>query len=307
MDEENKKYVSPDDFETYSEYYTYIIEHPESRPKTDDEIEEEKRKKEEELDAESATIVYYRCNNKNCNNLMQSKEAIPNSQIGVVKDALKEMRCTKCGSKGFTVISKEEHDKQLVLNKKALKEEKEKARQDKKLDIRSNKALIYIEIETEKLFKDLSDKLQNGDISPERFVALFYNCNFLILKSASRKFDIPNFDWQEHKKTIKDMSEEVLRLYKVQKSEEEILLSYDIKADEIYDVYEENYIEGNEEAFIEYKQSKRLNDYMRKLEEKNSNRYLNRQEGKSERIQDKLEYKFENALKANVKDFKKVK
>lgn len=307
MEEEKKDQISEDDFDTISEYYTHMVTHPEDVPKTDDEIAEEKRKKEEELELSEAEVVYYRCNNKNCNNLMKSKEPIPKSELGVVKDAIKTMRCTKCGGKGFSLITKAEYEKQEVLNKKALKEEKEKIREGKKFDIRADKAVIYIELEREKLFEDLTDKLKNGDITPERFVSLFYNCNFLILKCASRKFNIPNFDWSEYKKTIRSMSNEVLKLFSIQKTEEELLLEYDIKDDEIYEVYEENYIEDNEEAFIEYKQTKRLNDYMRKIEEKNSKNYLDKMEDKIERNEKTLENQFEKELKANIQDFKKVK
>ena len=159
-----------------------------------------------------------------------------------------------------------------------------------------------MEKERENLFEDLVTKLKNGDITPKRFISLFYHCNYLIMKNTQRMYKIPNFDWNEHRKTIMKMADEVIKLYKIKESEDEIILSYDYRQDEIYKVYEENYVEGNEEAFIEYKQSTKLNDYMKKLEEKASNKYLDKQEVKSKKIQKKLENEFELDLKKYVND-----
>ena len=284
---------------TESEYWTDVVTGKIITKNDYDKLQEEK---ENEEGNDKKAIIYYVCRNRDCNNLMQSQEEIEEKYINIIKEDLSKTRCPKCGEKGFKLITKEDHDKQEKLNKNKLKKDKEKELNHNRLLKRADKAIIFIEREREKLFDDLSNKLKNGDITPQRFISLFYNCNYLIMKSAKRNYDIPNFDWNENKKTIMKMADEVIRIYEIQESEDEILLSYDVRKDEIYKVYEENYIEGNEEAFNEYKQATRLNDYMKSIEEKASKKYVTRQQIRSDIKQDKLDNDFSKMLKEYVKN-----
>ena len=305
MDEEKKvssvaQYL--ENGKTESEYWTDVVIGKIITQDTYDELQEEKENKQKEDDSNNKNIIYYVCTNKDCNYLMQSKEEIPKKYLDEVKEDLAKTRCPKCGKTGFKLITKEEYDKQEKINNEKLKKLKKEELDHNRLLKRADKALIYMEREREKLFDDLSNKLKNGDITPQRFISLFYNCNYVIMKNTQRNYKIPNFDWNEHRKTIMKMADEVVRLYDIKESEDEILAGYDRTQDEIFKVYEENYIEGNEEAFIEYKQATKLNDYMKFLEEKASKKYVNRQENRSKIKQKKLENEFELDLKKYVKN-----
>ena len=302
MDEE-KKVSSVSQYlengKTESDYWIDVVTGRIITKEAYEKVQEEKDKKEKEEN--NKAIIYYICTNKDCNYLMQSKEAIPEKYLDDVKEDLVKTRCPKCGKTGFKLITKEEYDKQEKINKTKIKQAKKEELDHNRLLKRVDKAIIFIEREREKLFDDLSSKLKNKDITPQRFISLFYNCNHLILIRAQKNYNIPNFDWNEHRKTIMKMADEVIRIYNIKETEDEILAGYDRNQDEIFKVYEENYVEDNEEAFIEYKQSARLNDYMKSLEEKASKKYVKRQENKVKIKQDRLDNDFGKMLKEYVK------
>ncbi len=286
MSEENTR-KTRDDFSTEAEYLTYLLVNPEEENV--------------EIDPARKAILYYKCNNPKCSNVMKTNEEIHEMYIEQIKEALDTAICDKCGHVGFSFINEDEYIKIDKENKKQLKAEDLK----KKNKVKNiTYAIKYINLEREKLFKDLLDKLVDGQITPERFVAVFYHATYRLTQSAVRRYEIPNFDWSEQRKLIKTMTDAVLDRYEIKKEHDEIIEQYDIKNDELYKVYEEHYEKDpdeHDEIFAEYKRETRLNDYIKKISEKHADIENKRAEYRMDKKYERAEDKFTKNLKAQVK------
>ncbi|MEG1008527.1 MAG: hypothetical protein RSE41_07175 [Clostridia bacterium] len=262
------------DFKTDTEWYRYLA--------TNEEKEEVKNT--EIID------VYYTC--VNCNFVKAIK--VESSYIDDIVSQLKTGICPKCKHKGFKLIDAKEYKRIVKLNKSNKSNDKEKIYQN------AVYAKNYILDEREKVFKDLTNKLKNKKISPERFVSLFYNICFDIMKRAAKNFNVPSFDWLSERKYILDMGQEVIELYNIKESQEDLLKNYDKEADEIYLEYRNVY----EYERDEYKQDLRENRLNKKNYQRIGNKNILRETRLNDRAITKKEKSFKKELEKDVNRLK---
>ena len=252
---------------------------------------------------ESKKKIHFECINPNCDNIINvSLEYVEDEDF---KEQIEELVCPKCGSRGFEKLSEEkEVELEKKLKKKAELEAKKKIELEKKeFAETANEVVKYIIKERKKLFDDLSKKLMNKEITPERFISLFYKISCDIMVSRKKEY-LP--DWIRERKTILDMGQTILDLYKIKEEQEAMIEAYDEKEDEIYIAYNAKYINKKDELYEQYISETRLSNYMKrrqeeinKIEERNVSKNTNR-------IETKLENNFARNLKNNViKDIRK--
>lgn len=244
--------------------------------------------------------LYYKCPNPKCGFVVKVPRKVIEENTEAIEEIENNLDCPKCGKKGFKKLSEEEIKKYLLAKKKEeqeeIKKEQEKVR-EQKVGVAKD-VVKYIETERKKLFDDLKSKLMSNQITPKRFIALFYNISCDIMLSRKKEY-LP--DWLAERKTILRMAQDVIELYDIKEEQEEIIASYDVNEDAIYEVYHQKYIEGDELAYNEYIGESRLNDYMRKLEEKNKARVEKVAEKSSDKIQHKLEMNFKKSLNDGIR------
>ena len=154
-----------------------------------------------------------------------------------------KLKCPNCGKAVlYDTATKEEYEKYLEKKQKE-KAKKEEQRQQK---IRSKK-IDQIKDDLKELAKDLKERLFNKEISPKRFVALFSYMSRNIVKRYGKDLDI---DWLDFRKTIYELSDGILEVYKYNEKSEEIINEYteNIEEDELYKAELEYYIEDNQFA-----------------------------------------------------------
>ena len=83
-----------------------------------------------------------------------------------------------------------------------------------------------------------------------------------IVRRYGKDLDV---DWLDLRKTIFDLSDEILKVYKVEEKSEEILEEYsaNIEEDELYKAELEYYIDDNEFSIPEYELNQRMKEYDR--------------------------------------------
>ena len=169
-----------------------------------------------------------------------------------------KLKCPNCGKAVlFDTATKEEYEKYLEKKQKE-KAKKEEQRQQK---IRSKK-IDQIKDDLKELAKDLKERLFNKEISPKRFVALFSYMSRNIVKRYGKDLDI---DWLDFRKTIYELSDGILEVYKYNEKSEEIINEYteNIEEDELYKAELEYYIEDNQFAIPDYELKQRIREYDR--------------------------------------------
>lgn len=247
-----------------------------------------------------APDLYYRCPNPKCGYVVKIPRKVIDENPEAISEIENNLDCPECGQKGFKKLSDEETREYLIKKKRA----EEKKVRDEASKLRAQKVGVakdvvkYIETERKKLFEDLKEKLLSGQITPKRFIALFYSISCDIMVSRKKEY-LP--DWASERKIILAMGQDIIDLYGIQEEQEEIIAEYDVNADKIYEVYHEKYIEGDELAYNEYIGESRLNDYMRKIEERNKKRVERASEKQSDKVQAKLEMDFKKSLNDGIK------
>lgn len=242
--------------------------------------------------------VHFECPNEKCNYLITVQEEYLEEES--FQEQINEIRCPKCNSTGFKKVSDE---KEIEIQKKELEEKKKELKEKDKLEKiemkeKANKVVEYIAKERKKAFDDLSKKLMNKEITPKRFVALFYNISYDIMVSRKKEYQP---DFLSERKTILKMGQTVLDLYNLKEEQEEIIEEYDIKQDEIYEVYNAKYIHKNDLLYQEYIAENKYLDYKRKRQEKLNKVKENYEKKETNRKIEGYEKTFKKRLKENIK------
>lgn len=196
----------------------------------------------------------------------------------IVSNEPLKIKCPNCRKVVlYDTATKEEYEKYQEKKQKQ-KEEKEKKKEEK---IKARK-IEQIKDDLKELAKDLKERLFNKEITPKRFVALFSNMSKNIVNRYGKDLDI---DWIDFRKTILELSDGILEVYKYNEKSEEILEEYseNIEEDELYKAELEYYIEDNQFSIPDYELRQRIREY-------------DRQESKikSEQYKKEIEEKYQN-------------
>ncbi len=270
MEEEERKTRA--DFDTDSEYYTYMITHPE-----EDEEEEE---------SEQYPLLIVEC--MNCKNIIDENELKPKPDTSIPYD--KRLRCPKCGKRRFKVIkSKEEKEK---IEKKRKEEEKKKKKNDMKLLVAT---LKKIRIELEDIRDDLMEDLDSGKITPARFAALLINLTANVYKYY-RKDDNVSLYWSTFRDFAYETSKNVLeREYESEKLDDVLSkLLNEYKDVQDFDLKYLNYSKD----FL----ARSLADYNEAMDREELEHDLSDIERKIE-LQEKYNEKVKDIEKSNTKEY----
>lgn len=231
------------DFDTDSEWYTYLVTHPEK-----DEEEEEEEKKEE---YQKGIFLCEKCGYI----IDETNEDFEKNQSKKIKRDENEniLKCPNCGALGKYLkrISKEEKEK--ILRKRKSEKEKE---EDRKLKI----ARGNIKDDMLDLLEDLRYRLENDEISIKRFTALFINLSKKIIDRNAK--DI-NIDWLEYRRAIFGMADAAISLYNIKEDAESIIEDYEenIEEDKLYLAEYKYYIEDDKFAIPDYEMQERIEEY----------------------------------------------
>lgn len=229
------------DFDTDSEWYTYLVTHP------------EKEEEEEEVKEEYQKGIFL-C--EKCGYIIDetSKDFDKNENKKIKRDENGNiLKCPNCGAIGKNLkrISKEEKEK--ILRKRRIKKEKE---EDRKLKL----ARENIKDDMLDLLEDLRYRLENDEISIKRFIALFINLSKRIIDRNAKDIDI---DWLEYRRAIFGMADAAIDLYNVKTDAESIIEDYDenIEEDKLYIAEYKYYIEDDKFAIADYEMQERIKEY----------------------------------------------
>lgn len=169
------------------------------------------------------------------------------------------IKCPNCHKKvPFQLATKEEYEK--YLEKKKQKEDKNKEKQEEKI---KDKKVSQAKEDIQELVEDLKDRLLNNEISPKRFVNIFYDMSFRIYdRYGIRKLDLDT-TLTDFRKGILDISDSIVKEYDSQQDSERILEEYDenIQEDELYKAELEYYIEDNQFSIPDYELRQRIKEY----------------------------------------------
>ena len=286
MEDEERK--TRKDFDTDSDYYTYMITHPE------DEIEDEEEKEKE------PDYVYYKCSNPKCDFVMKSNVKIPADKMQEVKDMLLDEQCPKCGKRGFVIIDKDEYTK--LDKKKKEKEKQEKIKHNRMVDITIKK----IKDDISDLQKELEEALLKEEITPKRFSALMYNLTFNIFRYYTRRNDKMDISWSDFSRLARSISEDILYKYDVKESLDDILEGYKKDEDILYltksrKIAEESKVGKSEQEIEEIDDEIRRLDNIIKYHEENSDRINSIEDRRKEKSITKTVEEFKNSLKKDNK------
>lgn len=207
----------------------------------------------------------------------------------IVKNDPLTVKCPNCNKVVlYETATKEEYDK-YIEKKEKQKEEKQKQVEEKA----KNKKIDQIKDDLKDLAKDLKERLFNKEISPKRFAVLFTNMSKNIVnRYGGKKLDV---DWLEFRKTIYELSDGILEVYKAQEKTEEILEEYteNIEDDELYKAELEYYIEDNQYAIPDYELRQRIKEYDRQEAKIRSDEYKKEIEEKYQKRRNELLQKAE--------------
>jgi predicted nucleic acid-binding Zn-ribbon protein len=283
-------------------------------------------------------IVHFECINPKCNYIVEVKKDLLEDAEFKKKSSevtLIEVTCPKCSGFGFKQVSEEKEleiekkikEAELEIKKEKIKEaelekKKKEAKKHEEYIEKADEVVEYIIKEEKKVFEDLSKKLMNKEITPQRFIALFYNISCKIIASRKKEY-LP--DWFSERKKILDMGQNVLDLYNLEEDQEEIIEGYNVQEDKIYTAYSEIYKDRDVVSDFYYKdedvqkeilEAKRLKDqeainklqsetklleYMRNLEKKAQEREEKTVTRITDRTNQKLGESFSESLKKDVK------
>lgn len=233
------------DFSTDSEWYTYMVTHPEE---FETDVKEKKEDKKEYIKG------IFVC--EKCGNIIDETEKYFEKVQGksIKRDENKNiLNCPKCGAKAKYLkrISKDEKDN--LVRKKRLKEEKEEARTLK--IVKEN-----IKDDILDLLDDLTRRLHLNEISVDRFVVVFLNLSQKIINRYAKDVDI---DWIDYRKSMLEMTRTVTDLYDVQVDAEKVIEEYEgnIKEDKLYLAELDYYINDNKYSIADYEMAERIKEY----------------------------------------------
>ena len=234
------------DFSTDSEWYTYMITHPDEFK--EDEDSDNKKKNE----YEKGIFICEKCGfiidetekdflKSNDNKRIKRDE---NSNI---------LNCPSCGtsSKNMKKITKEKKSELLRKRKKAREKEEQR-----NLDI----AKENIKDDLMDLLNDLKTRVLDDEIDIKRFVVVFMNLSHKIVKRNAKDLDI---DWIEYRKTMLDSCQMVIDAYNVKADAENIMEEYDqdITQDKLYLAEYKYYIEDDKYSIANYEMAERIKEY----------------------------------------------
>lgn len=267
-------------------------------------------------------IVHFECINPKCDYIFEVKKDL--LEDDEFEEKLSEVTCPKCSGFGFKQVSEEKEleIKKEKIKKAELKKKKKEAKKHEEYIEKADEVVEYIIKEEKKVFNDLSKKLMNKEITPQRFIALFYNISCKIIASRKKEY-LP--DWFSERKKILDMGQNVLDLYNLKEDQEEIIEGYNVQEDKIYTAYSEIYKDKdevinlyyneedmqkeildskkikNQEAINELQSETKLLEYMRKLEKEAQEREEKTVAKITDKTNQKLEKSFSESLKKDVK------
>lgn len=198
-----------EDFETESEWWTYYVTNREKFDALENEEDEE----------ESDQVFYFKLECLNCGRTVIVKHKFPNLPV-------EKIACDKCGKKLM---------KATLIDEKELENEKKKL--EKLSDYKIKKIVTRIEIDLEKIKYDLDRDLENGTISPERYIVLMLNL-------VAREYDYyasrvkKKFNWKNFKEmaleVAKGQVEEKYNCEIIDEKLEQIAREYDEEKDKYF-------------------------------------------------------------------------
>jgi hypothetical protein len=206
----------------------------------------------------------------------------------VVSDEPLKIKCPNCRKVVlYDTISKEEYEKYLEKKQK----QKEEIKKKKEEKVKSRK-IEQMKDDLKDLAKDLKDRLLSKEITPKRFVALFTYMSRNIVNRYGKNLDI---DWLDFRKTIFELSDGILEVYKSEEKSEEILEEYteNIEDDELYRAEMEYYIEDNKYSIPDYELRQRIREYDRQEAKIRSDEYKKEIEEKYQKRKNELLQKAE--------------
>lgn len=275
---------SRSDFSTDSDWYTYMVTHPEEFEESEEDVEEKK---------EYQKSIFY-C--EKCGYIIdETDKNFEKEESKKIKRDLNGniLECPKCKASSKYLKKIDKDKKAEILKKRKNKEERDK---EKREEIeRAN-----IKDDLMDLLEDLSERLLNDEISSKRFVAIFMYLSKRIIDRNAKEIDI---DWIHYRKVLLSMCDNVLSQYKVNQSAEEILqyLDEDIEQDKLYLAELRYYIEDEKFSIADYEMQERVKEYEmqennifkkereRELEEQYQKRRVELEEKANIRYQRRLE------------------
>lgn len=183
--------------------------------------------------------VHFECPNEKCDYLITVKEEYLEEES--FKEQINQIKCPKCGSNGFKKVSEK---KEIEIKKKIEAEKK------KKEEKRVNEVKAEITNEIKKTLKELLYLLEKKKITPEEFIASFYNISFDII--FSKKENI-NPDFLREKERISKLCDPIISAHKLEEDLDTIIVNYDIKQTKLYRAYNLKYIYGDDSLYEEFK------------------------------------------------------
>lgn len=227
-----------------SDYWADVVKGEEN---FDEEVDDEEEKKEEIFICRACGFMY---------NLSNPPKYLHPLNYYIVSNEPLKIKCPNCKKVVlYDTATKEEYEKYLEKKKKQKEEKEEKAKQkarEKKID--------QIKDDLKELAKDLKDRLFNNEITPKRFVAIFSYMSRNIVKRYGADLGI---DWLDFRKTIYELSDGILEVYKYNEKSEQILEEYNesIEDDELYRAELEYYINDNQFSIPDYELRQRIREY----------------------------------------------
>lgn len=260
--------------------------------------EKEERQKLEEQEEPKETYVYsiYQCTN--CFNFIDETKP-PHKPL--MKDLKACPFCHKTKKSGlFKKVTKAEMIK--YKNKCEIKEEKEKASEELKIDSTLKSIRKDIEKDTLQFANELNMDLGLGKVSPQNFVAIFINISAKIAESrikAEGRYEYI-IDWCDYKRAMIDMCQTMTQANDFKVDCQQIYEDYEwetLNENDVYISYNEKYLQQDEYALKRHELGQRVM-LTQKEEELNS---LEKQAQKAtQRVKKIDENAFEKMLKSGV-------
>lgn len=254
-------------------------------------LEEIANAKDEEKEEKQDEYGIFEC--LNCGEIIDENITKPNKKLKYSE----RLKCPKCGRRKFKKITKEKKEQIIRKRKKAEENEKKEMAASFADDMQDD---------IKDLFDDLENKLKNKEITPERFVALFYNISCKIISYYDKAYRKQNFasfvDWPHEQKLIYEMGQTVLDLYELKEDQEKIIDSYETEKDEVYRAYLSKYEYGQDEEFKEYKDNATLGAYIKSIARRQvaEERAQRRAEQVTEKIASKDRVRAEESFKESL-------
>lgn len=230
------------DFDTDSDWYTYLVTHPE---KEDDEEIEESNEYQKGIFV--CTKCGYLIDETDPDFEKKENDKIKRDENGNI------LKCPNCGALAKHLQKISEKEKFRILRKKKIDKEKE---EDRKLKI----ARANIKDDMLDLLEDLEERLQDGKLDIKRFIVLFINLSKRIISRNAKEIDI---DWLEYRRAIFSMADTVIEAHQEKTDAESIMEDYeeDIENDKLYIAEYKYYIEDDKYSISDYEMQERIQEY----------------------------------------------